>query len=163
MVSHIISDFYLPLMSRHLHHLTNCPFEVKKGGLKGLFLYWEVMHAFKLHILLIFFVAKRYFFLAGKGLCYVVVTRFCRDMTFVAFTRFFGLVLMQTFMQTLRILCRFLHKKCSMEALFGNPYCILNWLMYIWGPFLNKLSLFLALFRTYELGIGNFPFAWTQY
>ena len=26
----------------------------------------------------------RYFFLAGIGLCYVVVTRFCRDMTFVA-------------------------------------------------------------------------------
>ena len=55
MVSHIISDFYLPLMSRHLHHLTNCPFEVKKGWLKGLSLNWEV-------ILLIFFVAKRYFF-----------------------------------------------------------------------------------------------------
>ena len=30
---------------------------------------------------------------------------------FVAFTRFFGLILMQTFMQTLRILCRFLHEK----------------------------------------------------
>ena len=28
-------------MSRHLHHLTKCPFEVKKGGLKGLFLYWS--------------------------------------------------------------------------------------------------------------------------
>ena len=44
--------------------------------------------------------------------CYVVVTRFCRDMSFVAFTRFFGLVLMQ-------ILCRFLHKKmlCGSSAL----------------------------------------------
>ena len=30
-VFHIISDFYLPLMSRHPHHLTNCPFEEKKG------------------------------------------------------------------------------------------------------------------------------------
>ena len=63
-------QIYITDMSRHLHHLTRCPFEVKKGGLKGLFLFWEVMHAFKLDILLIFFfvvVAKRYFFLAGKA------------------------------------------------------------------------------------------------
>ena len=64
---------------------------------------------------------KKVLFLAGKGLCYVVVPCFCRDMSFVAFTRFFGLILMQTFMQTLRILCRycadFCTKKCSVEAL----------------------------------------------
>ena len=73
--------------------------------------------------LLIFWVLsqKKGCFLAGKGLCYVLVKRFCRDMSFVAFTCFFGLVLMQTFMQTLRILCRycadFCTKKCSLEAL----------------------------------------------
>ena len=128
-------------MSRHLHHLTNCPFEIKKGWLKGLSLNWEV-------ILLIFFVAKRYFFgrkrpllcggsvlLSRHELCRIyalfwsdfdadfyadiedfvqIFCRFpcfCRDMSCVAFTRYFGLILMQTFMQTLRILCRFLHKK----------------------------------------------------
>ena len=51
-------QIYITDMSRHLHHLTNCPFEVKKGGLKGLFLYWEVI----LLIFFVFFVAKRYFF-----------------------------------------------------------------------------------------------------
>ena len=73
------------------------------------------MHA--LHMLLIFLSQKRALFLA----VFVVVTHFCRDMSFVASTRFFGLVLMQTFMQTLRILCRycadFCTKKCSVEAL----------------------------------------------
>ena len=34
-------QIYITDMSRHLHHLTKCPFEVKKGGLKGLFLYWS--------------------------------------------------------------------------------------------------------------------------
>ena len=72
-------QIYITDMSRHLHHLTNCPFEVKKGGLKGLFLYWEVI----LLIFFVFFCCKKVLFLAGKGLCYVVVTRFCRDMTFV--------------------------------------------------------------------------------
>jgi len=42
-------------------------------------------------------------------------------MSFVAFKRFFGLILMQTFMQTLGILCRycadFCTKKCSVEPL----------------------------------------------
>ena len=59
-------QIYITDMSRHLHHLTNCPFEVKKGGLKGLFLYWEVI----LLIFFVFVIAKRYFFIAGKGLCY---------------------------------------------------------------------------------------------
>ena len=35
-------QIYITDMSRHLHHLTKCPFEVKKG-LKGLFLHWEVI------------------------------------------------------------------------------------------------------------------------
>ena len=55
----------------------------------------------------------------------MVVPCFCRDMSFVAFTRFFGLILMQTFMQTLRILCRycadFCMKKCSLEPLQVGP------------------------------------------
>jgi hypothetical protein len=41
--------------------------------------------------------------LAGEGLCYVVIMRFCRDIGFVAFTRFFGLGLTQI----LRILVKF--------------------------------------------------------
>ena len=35
-------QIYITDMSRHLHHLTKCSFEVKKG-LKGLFLHWEVI------------------------------------------------------------------------------------------------------------------------
>ena len=49
------------------------------------------------------------------------IARFCRDMIFVEFTRFFGLVTMQTLMQTLMIFCRycadFCRKKCSVTAL----------------------------------------------
>ena len=56
-------QIYITDMSRHLHHLTNCPFEVKKGGLKGLFLYWEVI----LLIFFVFVVAKRYFFWQEKA------------------------------------------------------------------------------------------------
>ena len=41
--------------------------------------------------------------LAGEGLCYVAIMRFCRDIGFVAFTRFFGLGLTQI----LRILVKF--------------------------------------------------------
>ena len=36
------SRFTFTDMSRHLHHLTKCPFEAKKGP-KGLFLHWEVI------------------------------------------------------------------------------------------------------------------------
>ena len=89
-----ISALFQIYMSRHLHHLTKCPFEVKKG-LKGLFLHWEV-------------IANK------QTLPYFV---FPCNMSFVAFTCFFGLVLMQTFMQKLRILFRyctdFCTKKCS--------------------------------------------------
>ncbi len=131
-------------MSRHLHHFTKCPFEVKKraertvpslGGhckqansatfCSPLWRNIRFSKSWSSYLLIfLVFCRKKGCFLAGKGLCYVVVTRFCRDMSFVAFTCFFGLVLMQTFMQTLRILCRscadFCTKKCSLEALFWS-------------------------------------------
>ena len=108
------------------HEQTSAPFDKlpiwsKERGAERTF---PLLGGHFVDIFCFFVVAKRYFFLAGKGLCYVVVPCFCRDMSFVAFTRFFGLILMQTFMQTLRILCRycadFCTKKCSLEALFWS-------------------------------------------
>ena len=93
-----------------------------------------------------FFCCKRYFFLAGKGLCYVVVPCFCRDMSFVAFTRFFGLILMQTFMQTLRILCRFLHEKMLVGT--SGPH-------FDNSPHLTHMKTFLVVVHNLQKPIGG--------
>ena len=104
-------QIYITDMSRHLHHLTNCPFEVKKGGLKGLFLYWEV-------ILLIFFV----FFLLQKGTFFgrkrpllcggsVLLSRHELCRIYALFWSDFDADFYADIEDFVQILCRFLHKK----------------------------------------------------
>ena len=94
-------------MSRHLHHLTNCPFEVKKGWLKGLSLNWEV-------ILLIFFVAKRYFFGRKRPLLCggsVLLSRHELCRIYALFWSDFDADFYADIEDFVQILCRFLHKK----------------------------------------------------
>merc|ERR1712218_499987 len=104
-------QIYITDMSRHLHHLTNCPFEVKKGGLKGLFLYWEV-------ILLIFFV----FFCCQKGTFFgrkrpllcggsVLLSRHELCRIYALFWSDFDADFYADIEDFVQILCRFLHKK----------------------------------------------------
>ena len=113
-------QIYITDMSRHLHHLTNCPFEVKKGGLKGLFLYWEV-------ILLIFFVAKRYFFGRKRPLLCggsVLLSRHELCRIYALFWSDFDADFYADIEDFVQILCRFLHKKLVINSsdFFCVPY-----------------------------------------
>ena len=103
-------QIYITDMSRHLHHLTKCPFEVKKGGLKGLFLYWEVIL-----LIFFFFFCKRVLFFGRKRplLCggSVLLSRHELCRIYALFWSDFDADFYADIEDFVQILCRFLHEK----------------------------------------------------
>ena len=97
-------QIYITDMSRHLHHLTKCPFEVKKG-LKGLFLHWEVIANKQT---LPYFVLPSGLLLCGG---YALLSRHELCRIYVLFWSGFDADFYADIEDFVQIFCRFLHEK----------------------------------------------------